>query len=136
VACLDTSVLIDLLKPPAHPRHVAAAQLLQLRLSLGESLCTTRLCHAELLVGVHRSRDGTGEMARVRRVLSTLVVLEFDTRAVEHFGAIKARLMEIGRPTGDIDVLIASISIANGHSLLTRNPRHFADIAGLQVVSY
>jgi tRNA(fMet)-specific endonuclease VapC len=136
VACLDTSVLIDLLRPRSHQLHRAATYVLVSHLHDGEDHSTTRLCEAELLVGVHRSRDSVAELARVQRALSGFAMLEFDAAAAGHFGAIKGHLMNIGRPTGDIDVMIASVAIANGHLLLTRNRRHFADIPGLQLVSY
>jgi predicted nucleic acid-binding protein len=136
VACLDTSVLIDLLRPPSHKLHRAASDVLVSHLNGTEDLCTTRLCEAELLVGVHRCRDRAAELARVQRILWGFVLLEFDAAAAEHFGPIKAHLMNIGRPAGDMDVMIASVAIANGHSLLTRNRRHFADIPGLQIYSY
>jgi predicted nucleic acid-binding protein len=35
-----------------------------------------------------------------------------------------------------MDVLIAAVAMANGQELITRNPRHFADIPGLVVATY
>jgi predicted nucleic acid-binding protein len=44
--------------------------------------------------------------------------------------------MSIGRPAGDMDTLIAAIALAHGQRLVTRNPKHFADVPGLIVESY
>jgi predicted nucleic acid-binding protein len=57
--------------------------------------------------------------------------------AAKSFGRTVAHLRHIGRPTGDLDMLIAATSLAGGHALLiTRNPSHFASIPGLTVERY
>jgi len=35
-----------------------------------------------------------------------------------------------------MDLVIASVALANGHSVVTRNIRHFAGLPGLVVHSY
>ena len=77
---------------------------------------------------------------RARRGIELIVdefeVLEFDEPAARDFGRITAHLQRLGRPAGDMDVLIAATCVANSHTLATGNPRHFADVPGLVVESY
>jgi predicted nucleic acid-binding protein len=35
-----------------------------------------------------------------------------------------------------LDLIVAAVAAGTGFSLLTRNPRHFADIPGLVIESY
>ncbi len=35
-----------------------------------------------------------------------------------------------------MDVLIASVAVANSHVLVTRNPKHFANIPEVSVLGY
>lgn len=68
--------------------------------------------------------------------MAACIILEFEQRAAGEFGRIKAALLAIGRPSGDLDMLIAAVCIANGQNIITRNPKHFVDVPGLVVESY
>jgi len=99
----------------------------------GESLVTTRFNVAELYVGVCRSDHPDHEEKAVAAILEDIGVLEFDDRSARVFGLVTAHLQRIGRPAGDMDVLIAATALAAGEGLVTLNPSHFADIPGLTV---
>jgi predicted nucleic acid-binding protein len=47
-----------------------------------------------------------------------------------------ASLRQIGRPTGDADILIAAFCLVNGYTLVTNNTKHFEHIKGLQLVDW
>ena len=133
--CLDTNVLIDLSRP--NSRHFASSwKLVRRYLDAGQLICTTRLNEAEFLVGVERSTNPERNRAKFQRLLSAMAMLELTEDAARRFGKVQAHLLQIGRPSGEMDVLIAAVALAHGQSLITRNPRHFADIAGLVVESY
>ena len=136
MALLDTTVLIDLGRRPESPLHQRVRGPLVRALAAGETLFTSRISEAEFRVGPERSSDRAKELATVERVLAGLVVLEFDAEACRRYARVKAALLAAGRPTGDCDTLIASTALANGERLVTRNPKHFADIPGLAVESY
>jgi predicted nucleic acid-binding protein len=135
MACLDTNVLIDLGNPRRTGRR-KAVELIAAAIRGGEAICTTRFNVAELRVGLERSNDRAPEGRRVQRALSTLIILEFDAAAAEHFGRAQAHQLNLGRPVGDMDILIAAVCLANGQRLITRNAKHFADVQGLVVESY
>src|SRR4051812_6888363 len=106
MAVLDTNILIDL-GNPHRSGHAKAVTLAAQITGRGEAVCTTRFNVAELLVGLERSDDRPAEERRVTRALSSLSILEFDETSAEQFGRIQAQLFALGRPVGDMDVLIA-----------------------------
>jgi len=75
-------------------------------------------------------------MAKIDSVLASMVVLDFDVAAARKFAEVKAALIKRGVRTGDMDVLIASIAIVKGLSLITRNVKHFKNIPSLHVETY
>jgi predicted nucleic acid-binding protein len=136
MACLDTTLLVDLLRSDPESKRRALGEVEALA-GRGEQIVTTRLNLAELYVGIELSDDFQRGREKVRNVLSHLhCVLEFDDSAARLFGEITAHLQRIGRPAGDMDVLIAAVAIANGHCLVTRNASHFAAIPHLVVETY
>ena len=134
--CLDTSALLDSMGRGGarRRRDVFAAQ--HRHVFNGLSLATTRLNVAELWVGIERARDRDQELSRVESALDGVEILEFNESSARLFGKFTAHLLGMGRPVGDLDVLIASVAMANGCALLTGNARHFSDIPGLVVETY
>jgi len=135
VACLDTTVLVDLARPGGKWKTRALDKVREL-VSRNEGLATTRFNLAELYVGVERSDDPEREERAIQAVADDFGVLDFDGRAARLFGQITAHLQTIGKPAGDMDVLIAATSMAAGHCLVTRNPAHFKSIPELAVETY
>jgi predicted nucleic acid-binding protein len=136
MACLDTTVLLDLLGRGGRPRRRRATDVIRRLASAGEILTTTRFNVAELLVGVARAPDRAREERAVAAALCGLQILEFDASAAQVFAEITAYLQQRGRPAGDKDVLLAAIALVNGESLVTRDIRHFARIPGLRLENY
>ena len=135
MACLDTTMLVDLARPAGKWKRRALAKVRELA-DRGEGLVTTRFSLAEMYVGVERSDDPDREERALEAVIEPLGVLDFDDRAARLFGQITAYLQTLGQPAGDPDVLIAATSMASGHVLVTRNPAHFAGIPDLTVETY
>jgi predicted nucleic acid-binding protein len=133
---LDTNVLIDMTQGGRTPQSQRAKAYLAATIASGDTLFTSRVNEAELRVGPYRSPDPARESAKVDAVLATLIVLDLDAVSAVHFAKVKSHLMSIGRPAGDMDTLIAAIALAHGQRLVTRNPKHFADVPGLIVESY
>ena len=135
MACLDTTVLVDLARPGGKRKRDALEKVREL-VNRGEGLVTTRFNLAELYVGVERSDDPQREERAIQAVAGDFGILDFDDRAARLFGQITAHLQRIGKPAGDMDVLIAATSMAAGHCLVTRNPAHFKSIPELAVQTY
>jgi tRNA(fMet)-specific endonuclease VapC len=135
MACLDTTFLIDLARSKGELSRRAAQKAVELVLQ-GKTLVTTQFNVAELYVGVQLANNLQQEADSVEQVLHGLEILSFDDRAAWLFGEFTALLRRLGRPVGDMDVLIAATSVASGHALVTRNPAHFMNIPHLHVDTY
>jgi len=135
MACLDTTILIDLLGNKSANKERAFAKIDQLT-GDSEPLYTTRFNLAELYVGIERSKSPKAEEKLIGHLLKFIKVLEFDERSARLFGQITAYLQMIGKPAGDMDVLIAATSLGSTQKLITRNARHFENIPQLKVEEY
>ena len=136
MALLDTTVLIDLGRRKTNPMHQRARAEVGRLLADGQTFFTSRINEAEFRVGPEMSPDRRTELEKVERVLARLMILEFDAAAAARYAVIKAATYKRGRSVGDCDTLIASVALANGQSLITRNTKHFDEIPGLSLVSY
>jgi predicted nucleic acid-binding protein len=135
VACIDTTLLIDLVGSKNKQREKALFKIDQL-VQRNEMLVTTRFNVAELYVGIARSANPKSEEQVIRHLLKFISILEFDDVAARLFGQITAYLQIIGKPAGDMDVLIATTAMASNHILITRNAKHFTNIPELIVEEY
>jgi tRNA(fMet)-specific endonuclease VapC len=89
---------------------------------------------------VQKAADG-GQLLRAQarlelaeHGLSKFAVVQFDTRAAAAFDELRrhTKLKKIGRA----DLLIASIALAAGATLVTRNLKHFRQVPGLSVENW
>ncbi|MDI9431119.1 MAG: type II toxin-antitoxin system VapC family toxin [Sedimentisphaerales bacterium] len=135
MACLDTTILIDLLSRRSARKRQAVRKIEELA-EKGQALTTTRFNVAELYVGLARSTRPEEDEQAIDTLLREFEVLEFNDAAARVFGSITGFLQQIGKPAGDMDVLIASTAMVHGHSLITRNARHFRHIPHLIVEDY
>jgi tRNA(fMet)-specific endonuclease VapC len=136
MACLDTTLLVDLLRSNSGPKRAAIAKIKVLA-DRREQIVTTRFNLAELYTGIELSAHSKRDFERIRSILDHIdTVLEFDDIAAQTFGQAAAHLRRIGRPAGDMDVLIAATAMSHGHCLVTRNAEHFANIPYLAVETY
>jgi tRNA(fMet)-specific endonuclease VapC len=62
-----------------------------------------------------------------------LIVESFDVKAAEEFGKIQSELRQMGKPTGEIDIMIAAVARSRQDILVTHNTRDFENIPNLQL---
>lgn len=98
-----------------------------------EALFTTRINVAELLYGAFNSAKIEQNLAKINAFLANFHILEFDAKAGLIFAREKARLKQNGNPIADMDLMIASITLANGFALVTHNHKHFARVEQLTI---
>lgn len=68
--------------------------------------------------------------AKLRTMLATFPVYDFDLAAADEFGRIRTEQRRSGRKAPPIDVQIAAIGRLHGLTVLTADA-HFASVAGL-----
>jgi len=126
---LDTTVLIDLQRELRRGQPGAASRLLEASgLSPVFITFVTRMEFAE----------GFEEGARpaFERFLSGFRVLWPDDETAWLSARISRTLRAAGEPVGDHDLWIAALAIQHGHTLYSRNDKHFSRISGLTFGSY
>ena len=130
---LDTNILSALSSPDC-PRS------LNVRLEgADETACTTAVNWAEACYGIARMPGEDGERVRERYealVLPRIAILDFDRESAEIYADIRSELERRGQPLGDADLMIASISLRHGMTLVSGNTRHFARVPGLKLENW
>lgn len=129
--CFDTDILSATIRP-APPLHL----IRRLATVPAQEQFTTSITVGELIYGARRvGREDLS--ARVEQVVrSAQTVLPFDTLAARTFGALKAAFERKGTPLAEPDLRIASIALARGLILVTRNIRHFQRVPDLTVENW
>ena len=90
----------------------------------------------ELFYGAARSAAPERTLAAQREFLAQFVSLDFDDRAAEVAGRVRAELTSRGEPIGPYDLLIAATALANDLALVTRNVGEFGRVNGLRIENW
>lgn len=125
---LDTNICIALNQ--AQPTATAQFE------DKGAECYLSTLVLAELYKGVYCSQRLTENLATLERLLSLLVVVPFDRLAAEKFGKIQGYLRRIGKPTGEVDAMIAAVALSRGDIVVTNNIRDFENIPDIQLQNW
>jgi tRNA(fMet)-specific endonuclease VapC len=91
---------------------------------------------AELWHGVERA-SGARRARRqqfLEAILSALPIIPYTEQTAYEHARIWARLESLGEMIGFYDVIVAATALERGSTLATLNTRHFARIAGLNLV--
>jgi len=120
---LDTNIVIAYL---TGDQTVAS----QLKDHLPE-VAISSLVLAELRFGVRASARTRENLERLNQFLQVVEVADFDDASADAYSRIRLSLRQMGRPTGEMDMLIAAVALANDAILVTHNARHFENIEGL-----
>ncbi|MEI8375597.1 MAG: type II toxin-antitoxin system VapC family toxin [Planctomycetota bacterium] len=124
----DTNSCVDHLR-----RGQAANITVRLVAAAAGSVVLCSVVVAELLYGAHRSSRKQQNLSQVQLFFRQFQSLPFDDRAADEYGRIRAHLAGLGMLIGPNDLLIASIALANGLTLVTHNTREFSRIPGLKL---
>lgn len=94
----------------------------------------SELTLAELLYGVANSSpthqlSNRQRLTQFQRLFAERILPISDS--LETYTQQKAYLKRIGRLQGEFDMLIGSVAVAHGLTLVTRNTRHFSDMVGI-----
>ena len=101
-----------------------------------DDLATTRINHSELLFGAYHSQRVEENLKKFKTLFADLIIYEYDEKASELFAQQKADLKRKGSMIADMDLMIASICLANEAHLVTNNLRHFERIEGLTLETW
>lgn len=123
---LDTNVLSAMIRLQLEPRVALwiAAQRLDL-------LFTTSLSQAEILSGLAIMAEGRRRLDLQAAARAMFMedfegrVLPFDSEAATAYASIFAARRRAGRPAATLDLMIASVALSRGASVVTRDTGGF-----------
>jgi tRNA(fMet)-specific endonuclease VapC len=88
---------------------------------------------SELYKGIYCSTQVEENLKILEQFAELLPVEPFDLDAAIEFGKIQRELRQMGKPTGEIDALIASVARSRNDVLVTNNIKDFINIPQLQL---
>ena len=131
MVCLDTSVLVPLLRKDKGP-----LSQLNRAVAEGAKISTTVVSLCELYAGAYASDNPPKELQKIERLASTLEIFVLTEEASRRYGELLNSKPIKAQPIGDFDLIIAAIVMTNSEALITRNPTHFTRVPGLSVEAW
>ncbi|MHA2100480.1 MAG: type II toxin-antitoxin system VapC family toxin [Candidatus Kariarchaeaceae archaeon] len=124
----DTDFLIEIYR-----NNQDAMNKLESLAQTDSQISTTTINAAEMYLGAFKSINTTNSLYRVNQLLSGFDVIDFSVEHALTYGELVARLK--GKEIGSIDSMIASVALAQGKIVLTRNIKHF-DKTGVMIETW
>ena len=97
-------------------------------------LASTTVNYADFIYGL-KKRDNKKYLSQVELIFDNIKLYDFDKKASKIFGTLEADMQKTGIVVADMDLMIASIAISNGETLISNNLAHFSKVPLLDVES-
>ena len=123
---LDTNICIYLIK------HKPLQVFEKLQEHNPDEICISAVTYAELVHGVEKSKAVERNRLALTILLSNIEILDFDMKAAEEYGRIRADLEKKGTPIGPLDMMIAGHVKSLDYTVVTNNVGEFKRVEGLQ----
>jgi tRNA(fMet)-specific endonuclease VapC len=127
---LDTHICIYITKH--HPPEVRARFAQHRTADVGMSVVT----FGELMYGAEKSQARDKALKNLSQLRSRIRVLEIPEVAWRHYGRIRAKLEQMGKPIGNNDLWIAAHALSENLVLVTSNTREFGRVEGLRLENW
>ena len=125
----DTTVLIDLWRFSDKPSRIS-----DLVKKVGEaSLIVPWITQAEFSRGALFKGVSLSSLASF---YSSFLLLALDQRTMDRYCELWVEMARRGKAPDYPDLWIAAVASARSTQLITRNPRHFNGVPGLEVIGY
>lgn len=96
-----------------------------------QQLSSTVINYAELIYGL-KKRDNKKYLPKVLLIFDNIIT----KKSADIFVSLKSKMSKVGIIVADMDLMIASIAIANDEILITNNIKHFSKIDDLIIKSW
>jgi len=126
---LDTDTIIFNLKGSLAVRK-------NLLLHINDPIKVSVITLMELYYGAYKSRQVTGNLAKIKTIEQSLEVIPVWIESVEIYGMLKSKLEKSGSRLDDFDLIIAACAMAHNLTLVTNNEKHFQRIEGLKLANW
>ena len=124
---LDTNACIAILNGSS------ASVETRVRRTPARDLLLCAIVKSELVYGAHKSAKVAENLQKLETFFTGLDSLPFDDPAAGMAGEIRATLDRQGQQIGPNDLLIASIALAYGLTLVSHNTGEFGRVPGLRL---
>lgn len=102
----------------------------------GGQLHISVISAGELFTWSLRAKASPKRIQSVTSLLRNVYVHEVTLEISRRFGELRALLMDQGRATPDLDLLIAATALVHDLTLVTHNVQDFATIPALRIVDW
>ena len=100
------------------------------------SMSVSVVTAAELLYGVHKKPNQKIDVFVVDKFLSGLKVLDWNKDAAHEYAKLRADLEKKGKPSGNMDMMIAAHALSLKAVLVSNNVKHFSHIPKLKTENW
>ena len=129
---IDTNVLCELIKKNPNPNFMA-----KLRATPADALFSTSICIMELRYGALKRGNPADLWTKIeQQILPRIRILPFSYKEAMEAGNLIHHLYSIGQPIGIEDIMIASIALSNGLTVVSANTKHFSRVPGLKTENW
>ena len=101
-----------------------------------DQICISAVTYAELIYGVEHSSSKKINRSIVNQFVKHLSIIDWNKKAAEHYGNIRAILQADGNIIGAMDMMIAAHARSRKMILVTNNEKHFKRVPKLQVENW
>ena len=123
------SYLLDTNIVSAHLRQ--SSSLVHRFIQHSGRLAVPTIVLGELYAWAYGRSDPAPVLGSIQTLLLELDLLAFDSDCAEQFGKLRVQLRQAGVTVDSVDLMIASVALVHGLTLVTHNTKHFAGIPGL-----
>ena len=129
---IDTKMLSELVKKNPNPNFMA-----RLRGTPADALYSAGVCIMELRYGALKRGNLLDLWTKIeQQILPRIRILSFSYKEAMKAGDLIHHLYSIGQPIGFEDIMIASIALCNGLTIVTANIKHFSRIPDLKAENW
>ena len=96
-------------------------------------ICISSITYAELIHGVEKSQAIEKNRLALALLLSNIEILDFDSKAADEYGKIRADLEKKGTPIGPLDMMIAGHAKSLNYTVVTNNIGEFKRVVDLKI---
>lgn len=129
---MDTNILSELVKKNPNANFMA-----RLRTTPADALFSVSICIMELRYGATKRGNPPGLWTMIeQQILPRIRILSFSYREAMKAGDLIHHLYSLGHPIGIEDIMIASIGLCNGLTVVSANTKHFSRVPGLETENW
>jgi len=129
---IDTNVLSELIKKNPDSNFVA-----KLRTTPADALFSASICIMELRYGALKRGNPSDLWTKIeQQIVAKIRILPFSYKEAIKAGDLIHHLYSIGQPIGIEDIMIASIALSNGLTVVSANTKHFSRIPDLKTENW